>query len=315
MATRTERPISGVGSQPPADPLVELHQVAKTNVNQLDQLRNKKRWLVLTIFEVIGMFTLLIWVGLQIYESQNKPQAKDTVQLLVNGFFMNPVLGNQKEILKSNPDQQLTQPSELKEGLLAVDLFTVPLNTLYFPIVGLNSSNCKEISEISYELISGPSLEPPIGTKIIDKQVLKPQATWIIQNKGDCQWEKLSLYSLYQGKQIDPILRRVDSINEVSLKQLSGEPGEPFTMTIFFEADQANQVSDEWVLVINDLQLFPKPHLLINVKKWVIVRSSQSSNSNNNGNDPTNLPTSGGTQHQRNTPTPPSRPTEPPPNR
>jgi hypothetical protein len=134
---------------------------------------------------------------------------------------------------------------------------------------------CQNIASTQFEVISGPTLAPEPGySYTVGSIPPKPEVSWVLKNTGECIWERIFLWSLLEG-QLKPAIIRTNG-QEISLGSISEitpitiNPGDEIEIVLKFLPSEAASVRGEWVLMINDLSLFNRPHLLVDVDGWVI---------------------------------------------
>jgi hypothetical protein len=135
------------------------------------------------------------------------------------------------------------------------------------------SSDCRDASSFSVEVISGPKLTPSPGTRyIIGSQTPVVQVSWVIKNTGKCDWARFGLWSQNKQMLASPVVRQNGLIvtPEVGGSKALLASGDQMEITLVFKAADAQNVNDEWVFVVNGLSLSDQPHLVLNQNNWVI---------------------------------------------
>jgi hypothetical protein len=133
---------------------------------------------------------------------------------------------------------------------------------------------CEDLRSSTYEIISGPELNPKAGTILRQGSLAsKPAATWVIKNTGSCSWKQVLLWSTVDNNIVQPILKKNGA--EVSLISLGDTPllapGEQVEIMLQFDPSNIKDVQGDWVIVVNGLTLNSQPHLLLDVKNWVVT--------------------------------------------
>lgn len=148
------------------------------------------------------------------------------------------------------------------------DIYPTSTITSTAPII------CQDVSTTSFEIISGPEISPPSGYQLVIGEAVPPlEASWVIKNAGDCIWQKVSLWSQDDNVIVVPSV----SQNEQVIDQSAGAgltlpPGQVMKISLRFKFTGAWQVTGEWVLVVNNqLSLYSKPHLTLDVQNWIIT--------------------------------------------
>jgi hypothetical protein len=193
-----------------------------------------------------------------------------------------------------------------------------PQEKAYVPLLSSGYKTCKPGDEIRFEVVSGPDLDPPLKSKITANRSPLPRAAWVIHNDSSCSWNKLRLYSLHNGATVTPrISRNGEDILEGPGVDLA-IPGSILVVFLEFDLNEADDITDEYILVINDQQLFPMAHLSLDVNNWITVQQAPAKNSDQNVSG--SAATKDGSSSSGNAPgrgqqTAPSRSTEAPPAR
>lgn len=139
------------------------------------------------------------------------------------------------------------------------------------------SAICQDVSLTSYEIATGPNLSPQQGyQQVVGTKIPPLTATWTIKNTGDCIWQKIALWSLNDNVIVAPTI--VQNGNKLTSTtggvDVTVAPGESVDVVVTERFTGRWRYQDEWILVINGLSLSAEPHLILDVKNWVIVLTS-----------------------------------------
>jgi hypothetical protein len=171
---------------------------------------------------------------------------------------------------------------------------------------------CRNITDASFEIISGPILNPSPGT-IYRAGLARPQASWVVQNTGNCGWSQILLWSTSDNTIVQPIVKlngQVVTPNATSSQALV-RPGEQVEIVLEFPAIGAQRVKGDWVLVADGLTLVSQPHMEMTTTNWIVLaivntpRPTQRVKTGSGGGQTT----PGVTPPPRDTPVPPVEPT------
>jgi hypothetical protein len=186
---------------------------------------------------------------------------------------------------------------------------TVQNNTL------LAENVCESLEGYRFEVISGPLLTPGLGYRyVLGKAPPAVRATWIIKNTSQCSFDKITIFSPFNAKTLDPIFFKDGK--PLHLEDFNGkpvlDPGGEIEIGLDFSAQNSRNIRDEWVLVVNDRALAVQPHLSLDVQDWVITYAAEV--------NPTKVPKPNNESKKRNNnqlnaTEPPASPTEHVPNR
>lgn len=137
---------------------------------------------------------------------------------------------------------------------------------------------CQDVSLTKLEIATGPNLSPQQGYQQIAGTKIPPLlATWTIKNTGNCAWQSIALWSLDDNVIITPAVAQNGQKITPTVSAASGgievnvAAGESIDITVTRKFTGAWQYKGEWVLVINGLTLSAEPHLILDVKNWVVV--------------------------------------------
>lgn len=131
---------------------------------------------------------------------------------------------------------------------------------------------CSDISQAAYEVVSGPILNPPVGT-FYRSGLQNPQASWIVKNTGTCGWSQVYLWSVFDNLVLQPIVKRNGEVIDLAAQDgtIVVSPGEQIDVSLEFPLSVAQNVEGEWVLVVDGLSLFTQPKLVLDTFNWIIV--------------------------------------------
>ena len=125
---------------------------------------------------------------------------------------------------------------------------------------------CRDVGRYGLAPSSRPILYPAPGTvHMVGDVPPEVRAVWVVTNTGECAWQHITLYPIAGGEPVVPALWRGGGpVTEV-------EVGEQVEVDLAFSVWEATSVNEEWVVEVNDLALFDQPHVLLNVRRWMIV--------------------------------------------
>lgn len=166
------------------------------------------------------------------------------------------------------------------------------------------SVSCENTSGYQVAVISGPVLNPPLGTYYYQGDTPPtPQAVWVLQNSGACDWKKVSLLYTSTGATLVPILRQSGAL--VDAENLLLRPGEQIELALAFNGANAFTVNTQYTYIINGVSLSNLPPLTLDVTRWILTiakpTATPKTSSGGGGGG-------GGGEPGRATPTPPGRP-------
>ncbi len=288
----------------PGNSIGELHQLARSQVERLDQSKSRRGKGVVALLTASAVL-ILVWLVFGRGEFHFAAQAEmgePSVQALTGE--QGPGLAG--EGLAENQPSDEAEPGIIEDGGTPTAQSTQPERaSVFLPVISNELAACERLDEMQYEFLSGPVLDPAAGTILNANQVLKAQAKWTIRNTSFCRWETIELYSITNGSTIIPLILSQDikALSEMGVETSAN--GKILDIVATFKGDEAKKMSGEWILVVNGQQLFSRPHLALNVNKWVTVKQSEK-NSQPAGSSGSASGTTGGS----NTPAgePPERP-------
>jgi hypothetical protein len=131
---------------------------------------------------------------------------------------------------------------------------------------------CRNITDAALEIISGPVLTPSEGT-IYRAGLPRPQASWIVQNTGNCGWSQIYLWAIKENTIVRPIMKRNGQVVDLNTtgNQSLVAPGEQVEIVLEFPVIGAQKVEGDWVMVADGLSLVSQPHLEMTTKNWVVL--------------------------------------------
>ncbi len=134
---------------------------------------------------------------------------------------------------------------------------------------------CVDMSSTEFIIVDGPTYEPGVGYQHVEaSDIIDVEASWLIENSANCIWENVYLLSLSQAEVITPTLR----VNgeDVLVANPDGsvfvQPEERIEVVLTLPVEQAaDDIDEEYVLMINGLTLIDQPHLFLQVEGWVKI--------------------------------------------
>ena len=171
----------------------------------------------------------------------------------------------------------------------------------------LEAATCENPAQYAVEILSQPVLYPRPGTRyVIGNAPFGATATWEIQNTGGCDWTSLSIEPLADSQPLPFTFSKDGETIEITAEE-PVKTGEQIEVKLDFGVLNSANINQEWIFVINDLQLSEQPHLQVNVEDWIVPVTPR----------PTSTKESSKPHSSKSTPKPPSRqsPTESPPPR
>jgi len=307
LAAQKERSgTNKTGLQPPDETLGDLYQLAKTQVEERQEVpRSRSRWNALLVIEIIACL-LLGSLALRWYRASSTSIISPESHAFIQGAHQAAarVQSASAAALPVDPTPTAVPPTPVLVSAPSSIPGLVP--QVFVPMVWRGPGACKSAEEINFELVSGPVLEPVLGTRLQTKQPPDATATWTIRNLGECQWDSLGIYSVYRSLLHQPQIRRGGELFDTVAGLVVANPGETLEITAAFPGDQASEVNDEWVLVINGHQFFSKTHLYLNVAEWLVVENPEPKYDDTSGTSSGSGSSSGQTSPIKQ----PQRPTE-----
>lgn len=291
--------------QPSDETLGDLYNLARTQVENRQPPLSRKRWNALIVIEILSCLVLSM-LALRWYRtaSQSPLNAESLVFLQSASRSAARFPTTSPALAPPEPSLTALPPTPVviigPSGIPGVD------PQVFIPMVWRGPGGCKTAEEIDFELVSGPVLSPDLGTRLETLAPPDAVATWTVRNLSACQWDSLGIYSIYRSLLHQPEIRRGGDLFDPVAGLVVANPGETLEISAAFPGDQASEISDEWVLVINGHQLFSKSHLLLDVDEWLVVENPEPKNTGA-GSTGTGSGTSSG---QTNPVTQPKRPTD-----
>jgi hypothetical protein len=135
------------------------------------------------------------------------------------------------------------------------------------------ASVCLDPSQYHVDVSVQAQLFPDPGTTYIAApDNPQAQATWTIKNLSYCDWKQITIFSTMDREIQTPLLFQHG--DPLVLDTSSGEtisPQEEILIRVVINAVAAQNVDRNWVLVINGLPLYDQPHLVLNVRDWILL--------------------------------------------
>jgi hypothetical protein len=133
--------------------------------------------------------------------------------------------------------------------------------------------SCQDIAAYQPEIVAGPILVPEMGY-IYSPSTAPSRVTsgWILRNNSHCTWESILLLSMSNNRLFVPYMRQNGQlINEdSSVQAVSVPPGGEIEVGLAFPLFMASGIRGDWAIVINNFKLLDQPHLVLDVKNWVL---------------------------------------------
>jgi hypothetical protein len=123
----------------------------------------------------------------------------------------------------------------------------------------------------SYQLSSVPQLSPVPGTRYnLGTSPFTVTASWTITNTSECRWGYLGLEPLSDEFDVTYSVQRSDGEDFDLGPENTVAVSETIRLSLIFDPLQARNVLAEWRLVINNQTMLDHPHLMVNVRNWII---------------------------------------------
>lgn len=248
--------------------LNDLHQAAQVQYQTLKRRSVNRIWLLISLVGIASFLGLSISIFSRL-TILNQNQTLREHWLYFSRMFSDGLVSSVAYVTPTAPIPTLEiispQPENETTGILPSG------SVIFIPWVSHPPKICAKTEETKIEVISGPLLSPKKGSRFSSGNAPTAKATWVIKNVSDCSWRDLSLYSLSNGSTIDPTFHRGGETWAGYSDQVLAYPGEILEVTANFKPIDAKDIKDEWVLVINQGQLFSSPHISLNVKAWIIM--------------------------------------------
>jgi hypothetical protein len=140
-----------------------------------------------------------------------------------------------------------------------------------------DASLCRDALNYGFVFASEMELDPPEGTTYITGTTpIQPSAVWEITNTGPCVWAEITFNSLSGEAEAEPTLW----INDQPVTSLSDQPldlKETLRISLNFDISEATNIQEEWILVVNGVELKENQHLSLNVENWITLITPPSS--------------------------------------
>jgi hypothetical protein len=322
MVKKEKEGSASQGQPENGDAIQNLYHLAEKKYAHFEGTR--RRWYLLSSILIVFLLLLTLGILLQLNYLRGESQADQRqVQLVVGmvlGAFSSAGSPSAVGIVVDQNDIQLQESSSNNlENNLQLQSAILPAPALFLPFLSSGPRTCTLKDDILFEVVSGPLLTPPIGSKYPSNKVPNIQASWTVRNAGNCSWETVQLYSLKNGAMLSPELSLDDQAISLIPGQSQVSPFQLLEVSIPFKPEEAERAEYEWVMVINGRQLFTLSHLALDIKNWVVVTRPD----NQNASGGNSIPAEPGTTNQGgetppdrgSTTSPPTRATEAPPQR
>jgi hypothetical protein len=293
--------------QPSDETLGDLYNLARTQVEKRQPPLSRKRWNALIVIAILSCLVLSM-LALRWYRSasQSSLNAENLAFLQSASRSAARFPLNSPALATLEPSPTALPPTPVvvtgPSGISGID------PKVFIPMVWSGPGGCKTAEEIDFELVSGPVLNPDLGTRLETLAPPDAVATWTVRNLSTCQWDSLGIYSIYRSLLHQPEIRRGGDLFDPVAGLVVANPGETLEISAAFPGEQASEVSDEWVLVINGHQLFSKSHLLLDVDEWLVVENPEPKNTGAGSTGTSSGQTNPVTQPKRPTDSAPARP-------
>ncbi len=259
--------------------LDDLYQLARTQVEhrQGGGKPSRRRWSAMLILEIIACLVLGA-LALRWYRAGSQSPLQPASLAFIAAAHRSAVQFSPALVLamQAEPTATSVPPTPVivigPSGIPGLD------PKVFVPMVWRGPGGCKSAEEIQFELVSGPVLDPLEGTHLQTTEPPAATATWTIRNLSECQWDSLGIYSVYSSLLEQPRIRRGGDLFDPVAGLVVANPGETLEVSATFPGDQASEVSDEWILVINGHQLFSKSHLLLDINEWLVIENPEPKN-------------------------------------
>ncbi len=186
-------------SHPPSDEtLDDLYRLAKTQVEGGQAAPSHRRWNSLLVIEIISCLVLGA-LALRWYRASSQSTLRSENQVFIQSAHQaaGRISNDQGVIAQAEPTATAVPPTPVPilgpSGIPGLD------PRVFVPMVWRGPGGCKSAEEISFELVSGPVLEPQQGTRLETNEPPEATATWTIRNLGECQWDSLGIYSVLRS--------------------------------------------------------------------------------------------------------------------
>jgi hypothetical protein len=290
----------------------ELHKRTTKEKNKLSITRKKGE---IIIAAAIICVVLVIWIGITTLSPKNQRTIDEGAAGLTT--TITPDLGqpfqqtHQAELMRSESAlrlsiqetgtaeitikqtatahllEQLTATSETTDSLselnnaedTASTLTATALDEIHLAkaTITLEASLCRDALNYGFVLASETELDPPEGsTYITGTTPIRPSAVWEITNTGLCVWEEITLNPLSGNNKTETTLW----MDNQPITNLSDQPlglNETLKIALNFDISDATDIHEEWILVVNGIELIENPHLSIDVENWITLITPPSS--------------------------------------
>ncbi len=322
MVKKEKEGSASQGQPENGDVIKDLYRLAEKKYAHFEGPR--RRWYLLSSLLIVFLLLLTSAILLQVNFLRGESQADQRQVQLVVGMILGAFSSAGSPNIAVNVVDQVEIPiqessSDNPETNLPAQAVISPAPALFLPFLSSGPRTCTSKDDVFLEVVSGPILTPPIGSKFPSNKVPDIQASWTVRNAGNCSWDMVRLYSLKNGATVTPELSLDGQVISLIPGQNLVYPQNLLEVSISFIPEDAERAENEWIMVINGRQLFALAHLTLDVKNWVVV--TKPDNPNASGGNP--LPAEPGTTSQGggqppdrgSTTSPPTRATEVPPQR
>ena len=132
--------------------------------------------------------------------------------------------------------------------------------------------SCDDFSGYVVSLLEGPELSPRQGYPYIQGDTAPPiQATWKVQNTGNCKWEQVLVKDVATEQLLIPTLLRNGTPVDLSNFNQAINPGDEIAVILSFNVKDALTIDRTWQFSINGFTLIAQPPLTLKVQDWVVM--------------------------------------------
>ena len=291
---------------------IKLHDEAQSRYDEVSSSRRGKRIWGLILFLGLIMLVVFVWGAYNRYnnliaQAQQSNNGSSQVSIATAVSEMGVAadawataasaidVGSQAQATSQAASDSANEP----QAVLPADTGTENI-----------IAACEDMNSVDFVILEGPTLTPNQGYYYVaGSEKPEIQASWFVENTGNCNWESVSFLSLYDGSIISPILKKDGK--ELGLTSLDGkvliEPGDRVEIVLPFDITQARSVDNEFIVLVNGISLVSHAHTILHVERWVIIISptSQAAPVTQPTQDKDEEPPSSGPPVDRPTPTPP----------
>jgi hypothetical protein len=132
--------------------------------------------------------------------------------------------------------------------------------------------SCDDFSGYAVLLVEGPELSPRQGYIYVQGDTAPPiQATWKIQNVGNCKWEQILVKDVATEQLLVPTLLKNGSPIDLANFNQAINPGDEIAVILSFNIKDALTIDRQWLFSINGFNLAEQPPLTLKVQDWVVA--------------------------------------------